>query len=378
MKTTNHRVKIGVAGFGYWGPNLVRNLSQAKDCELKVVCDASESRRAHLHRLHPGVAATPCFEELIEGTDLDAVVIATPVRFHYQMAKAALEAGKHVFIEKPIARTVDEAQELLDLAQEQERVLMVGHTFLFSPAVHRMKEIIDAGDIGKVQYVAARRLNLGLFQKDINVAWDLAPHDISILLHLLGEFPISVSCQGSSSLNRGIEDVTMMELKFRNNRCAFVHNSWLDPKKVRQMTVVGSRRMIVYDDTEPLEKLRIYDTRVEVPPHYDSFAEFTYSYHYGDVYVPYIKQDEPLKLECQHFVDCIRRGELPLSDGRLGLDVVRILEAASQSLKTKGGSIPLSSTSPVDRNGMEAPAPEKVLPLGELDRGTSPANVVTA
>ena len=181
-----------------------------------------------------------------------------------------------------------------------------------------------------------------MFQKDINVAWDLAPHDISILLHLLDELPQSVSCQGSSHVTRGIEDVTMMHLNFRKNRCAFIHNSWLDPKKVRQMTVVGSQRMIVYDDTEPLEKLKIYDARVVVPPHYDTFAEFTYSYHYGDAYVPYIKQDEPLKLECQHFLDCIQNGTTPITDGQLGLEVVRILEASSQSLRQNGASIDLS------------------------------------
>ena len=230
-------------------------------------------------------------------------------------------------------------------AEHQGLVLMVGHTFLFSPAVRRMKEIIDSGDIGEVQYIAARRLNLGLFQKDINVAWDLGPHDISIVLHLLDELPVSVSCQGSSHVTRGIEDVTMMYLTFPKNRCAFIHNSWLDPKKVRQMTVIGSRRMIVYDDTEPLEKLKIYDARVEVPPHYDTFAEFTYSYHYGDAYVPYIKQDEPLKLECQHFLECIRQECTPIAGGRHGLEVVRILEAAGESLRQQGASVAINTVS---------------------------------
>jgi predicted dehydrogenase len=300
-----------------------------------------------MRRLYPEVATTPRFEALLQDPELDALIIATPVHLHFEMAKAALNMGKHVFIEKPIARTEAEAQELVNLAHRQGLVLMVGHTFLFSPAVRRMKEIIDAGDIGHVQYISARRLNLGLFQKDINVAWDLAPHDISILLYLLEESPLSVSCQGSSHVTRGIEDVTMMYLNFRKNRCAFIHNSWLDPKKVRQMTVVGSQRMIVYDDTEPLEKLKIYDSRVEVPPHYDTFAEFTYSYHYGDAYVPYIKQDEPLKLECQHFLDCIRNRREPLTSGRLGLDVVRILEAANESLKLEGASVCLETAIPI-------------------------------
>jgi predicted dehydrogenase len=341
MNTHKRQITLGVVGCGYWGPNLVRNLRQAPDCQLKVVCDASENRLAHMKRLYPEVATTRQYEEVLGDAQLDAVVIATPVRFHYPMAKAALEAGKHVFIEKPIARTAAEAKELVELADSRGLVLMVGHTFLFSPAVRRMKEIIDAGDIGQIQYIAARRLNLGLFQKDINVAWDLAPHDISILLYLLEESPLSVSCQGASHVSRDIEDVTMMYLNFRKNRCAFIHNSWLDPKKVRQMTVVGSQRMIVYDDTEPLEKLKIYDARVEVPPHYDTFAEFTYSYHYGDAYVPYIKQDEPLKLECANFIESIREGKVPVTHGKLGLEVVRILEAANQSLQQRGASVNL-------------------------------------
>ncbi len=343
-------IKVGVVGCGYWGPNLVRNLRQAPDCQLKVLCDASESRLAHMRRLYPEVAGTRQYDDLLQDAELDAVVIATPVRFHFAMAKAALAAGKHVFIEKPLARTVAEAQELVSLARSQGLILMVGHTFLFSPAVRRMKEIIDAGDIGQVQYIAARRLNLGLFQKDINVAWDLAPHDISILLYLLEESPLNVSCQGSSHVSRGIEDVTMMYLNFRKNRCAFIHNSWLDPKKVRQMTVVGSQRMIVYDDTEPLEKLKIYDARVEVPPHYDTFAEFTYSYHYGDAYVPYIKQDEPLKLECANFIESIREGREPVTHGGLGLEVVRILEAANESLRRQGVSVSLEEPASA-RNG---------------------------
>jgi predicted dehydrogenase len=323
---------------------------------LKIICDASEQRLNHMRRLHPDVGTTRDFSQVVNDPEIDAVVIATPVRFHYEMAKACLEAGKHVFIEKPMARRECEARELVELAERQGLTIMVGHTFLFSPAVRRMKEIIDAGDIGEVQYIAARRLNLGLFQKDINVAWDLAPHDISILLYLLNESPVSVSCQGSSHVTRGIEDVTMMYLTFQKKRCAFVHNSWLDPKKVRQMTVVGSQRMIVYDDTEPLEKLKVYDARVEVPPHYDSFAEFTYSYHYGDAYVPYIKQDEPLKLECQHFIDCIRDKAHSITGGRMGLEVVRILAAADRSLAQQGVSMALDTDAEPATNVIHAPA----------------------
>jgi len=360
--TTTRTINVAVVGCGYWGPNLIRNFRQSQECQLKLLCDSSESRLGHMRRLYPEVAVTKNFEDVLKDDQIDAVVIATPVRFHHPMAKAALTLGKHVFIEKPIARTVAEATELVNLAEQKGLVLMVGHTFLFSPAVRRMKEIINAGDIGDVQYIAARRLNLGLFQKDINVAWDLAPHDLSILLHLLEESPLGVSCQGSCHVTRGIEDVTMMYLKFRKNLCAFIQNSWLDPKKVRQMTVVGSKRMIVYDDTEPLEKLKIYDARVEVPPHYDSFADFTYSYHYGDAYVPYIKQDEPLKLECQHFLQCISEGAVPITNGKLGLEVVRILEGASESLRQHGASVELGISAPWDaqrqqgfRNGNSVP-----------------------
>src|SRR2546423_6507063 len=341
MKSVKKLIKLGVVGCGYWGPNLVRNLRQSHECNLKLLCDISEQRLRHMHRLYPDLQTTTRFDDLLKDSEIDGIVIATPARFHYEMAKAALNAGKHVFVEKPIARTVTESEELVSLADQLGLVLMVGHTFLFSPAVRRMKEIIDAGDIGQVQYISARRLNLGLFQKDINVAWDLAPHDSSIILLLLEERPYSVCCQGSSHVTRNIEDVTMMYLNFAGNRCAFIQNSWLDPKKVRQMTVVGSRRMIVYDDTEPLEKLKIYDARVEVPPHYDTFAEFTYSYHYGDAYIPYIKQDEPLKLECQHFLECVRQGTPPITDGRLGLEVVRILDAAGMSLQQHGVAVPL-------------------------------------
>ena len=345
MKNSKKVIRVGVVGCGYWGPNLIRNLRQSPDCLLKIICDKSEQRLKHMRKLHHDVATTNEYQELLQDAELDAIVVATPVRFHFDMAKAALMAGKHVFVEKPLARTVAEAEELVAIAEQKGLVLMVGHTFLFSPAVRRMKEIIDSGDIGELQYISARRLNLGLFQKDINVAWDLAPHDISIILHLLDEQPSSVSCQGSSHVNRSIEDVTMMYLTFKKNRCAFIQNSWLDPKKVRQMTVVGSRRMIIYDDTEPLEKLKIYDARVEVPPHYDSFAEFQYSYHYGDAYIPYIKQDEPLKLECQHFIDCIRGDATPITGGRAGLEVVRILEASSDSLKQQGQAVSLTKSS---------------------------------
>ena len=226
---------------------------------------------------------------------------------------------------------------------------MTGHTFLYSPAVRKIKEIVDHGDIGEIRYISARRLNLGLFQKDINVAWDLAPHDISIVLHIMGEQPVTVNCRGSAHVTPGVEDVTAMCLTFRNQKSAIINSSWLDPRKIREMTIVGSKRMIVYDDVAPLEKIRIFDARVERPPHYDTFAEFHYAYHYGDVYSPYIKQEEPLKTECQHFLDCIRDGTTPLTDGSKGLELVRILEASSESLKLGGSPVELISGQNGDR-----------------------------
>jgi len=336
-------INVGVVGCGYWGPNLIRNFRQLPNCKLSLMCDASRERLAHLKSLYPEVDGHTDFSQALSVAGLDAVVIATPVRFHHKMAKASLLAGKHTFIEKPMAASTEECRELVELAEEKGLILMIGHTFLYSPAVRKMKEIIDRGDIGELRYISSRRLNLGLFQKDINVAWDLAPHDISIILHLLGEVPKSVNCRGEAHVTPGIEDVTNMCLTFKNHRSALVQSSWLDPRKVREMTVVGSKRMIVYDDVAPLEKLRIYDTRVEVPPHYDTFAEFQYSYHYGDMYVPYLKQEEPLKVECQHFLDCISHGRKPLTDGRSGLELVRILEAASASLKNHGAPVEMGT-----------------------------------
>jgi predicted dehydrogenase len=244
-----------------------------------------------------------------------------------------------VFIEKPMATSSAECDELVAMADASNLTLMVGHTFLYSAPVRRIKEIIGRGDIGEIRYISARRLNLGLFQRTINVTWDLAPHDISIILYVTGMLPSSVNCQGNSHVTKGIEDVTSLCMNFESGVFATVQNSWLDPRKVREMTIVGSRRMIVYDDVQPLEKVRIYDVRVETPPHYDTFAEFQYSYHYGDSYIPYVKQEEPLKVECQHFLDCIRTRRRPITDGVHGSHVVRVLEAASESLRSQGAAV---------------------------------------
>jgi predicted dehydrogenase len=338
----NKPIKVGVVGCGYWGPNLVRNFNSLPECQLKMICDSNEERLKHLKVLYPDVQRATNYEVMLNGIGLDAVVIATSVKWHYSMAKESLNAGKHTFIEKPMASSSEECEELIELAEKKGLILMTGHTFLYSPVIKKIKEIVDHGDIGDIRYISARRLNLGLFQKDINVTWDLAPHDISIIQHIMNESPISVNCRGCAHITPGVEDVTMTCLSFTKQRTAIIHNSWLDPRKIREMTIVGSKRMIVYDDVTQLEKIRVFDARVETPPHYDTFAEFQYAYHYGDVYAPYVKQEEPLKSECQHFLDCIKNGNTPLSDGKNGLDLVRILEASSKSLLLGGAAVNLT------------------------------------
>ena len=335
------RITVGVVGCGYWGPNLVRNFHGIGDCRLRVVCDRDRKRLKHVCSLYPGVEPERDFEALLLPRRVQAVVIATPVHTHYALAKAALQAGKHVMIEKPMAASSSQCEELVALARRRKRTLMVGHTFLYSPAVKKIKEIVASGEIGDIQYISSRRLNLGLFQKDINVVWDLAPHDLSIICDLMGEWPCGVNCQGNANVTPGVEDVANLTLSFPAGGYATVQSSWLDPRKVREMTIVGTKKMIVYDDIEPLQKIRIYDQHVTVPAYYDTFAEFTYSYHYGDMHAPRVVQEEPLKTECQHFIDCIRNRTRPTTCGEQGLALVRILESADESLRQGGARIEL-------------------------------------
>jgi len=342
MKNSAKKLSVGVVGCGYWGPNLIRNFNSLANCNLTAVCDLKPERLKHMQTLYSEIEVFSDFNQFLAGADIDAVVVATPVKYHYPLAKACLQAGKHILIEKPMASSVAECEELNGIADRGGLTLMVGHTFLFSEPVSRIKEIVDSGDIGDIRYISSQRLNLGLFQSDINVAWDLAPHDISIILHILGESPVVVNCQGNDHVTPGIEDVTNLSLSFVSKCFATVQSSWLEPRKVRQMTIVGTRKMIVYDDLEPLEKLRVYDVRVERPPHYDTFAEFHYSYHYGDSYIPHLKQEEPLKVLCQHFLECVENGKRPLSCGKKGLELVRILEASSASLKIGGAPVNVS------------------------------------
>jgi len=339
-------IRVGVIGCGYWGPNLIRNFMSLDNCNVKAACDLKQERLNHIKQLYNGVEVTTKFEDLVDDKDIDAIAIATPTFSHFEFAKRSLEAGKHTFVEKPMATSASECEKLLHLAQSKRLTLMVGHTFIYSSPVRRISEIVDSGDIGKLQYISSQRLSLGLFQTDINVTWDLAPHDISIILFIMGVPPSYVNCQGKAHVKPGVEDVTNLSLTFPNGGFATIQSSWLDPNKVRRMTFVGSKRMILYDDNEPLEKIRIYDKRVEVPPHYDTFAEFHYSYHHGDMYSPYLKLVEPLKVQSQHFLDCIITGDKSLSSGLEGLQVVQILEAATESLKSGGARVKVPGFTP--------------------------------
>jgi predicted dehydrogenase len=303
------------------------------------LCDLDPGRLEKVRKLYPEAACYVSFNQMLREADLDAVMIATPLSQHFELGKASLLAGKHVFIEKPLASSVSECAELTFLAKSRGLTLMVGHIFLYSAAVQAIRKIIDSGDLGEIRYINSQRLNLGLFRNDINVVWDLAPHDLSMILFLLGRFPTAVNCQGHANITPGIEDVANLSLTFDADRFVTVQSSWLEPRKVRQMTVVGARKMIVYNDVEPLEKIRIYDTRIERPPHYNGLGEFQYAYHYGDSYIPKLAQTEPLCQMTRHFLDCIHGGSLPLTNGDSGRDVVRILEACSESLRANGERI---------------------------------------
>jgi predicted dehydrogenase len=333
---------IAVVGCGYWGPNLIRNFNSLPICNVKIACDLDEDRLIHMKSLYHDIEITNEFEKVIDSSEIDVIAIATPVHYHFEIAKKSLLAGKHTFIEKPMASSAAECNELIEIAESKNLTIIVGHTFIYSPPVRKIKEIINRNMLGEIQYISARRLNLGLFQTDINVSWDLAPHDISIILYVMGISPVSVNCQGKAHVNPNIEDVTSMALNFDNGGFGTIQSSWLDPNKIREMTFVGSRRMLVYNDLEPAEKIKIYDKRVETPPYYDTFAEFHYSYHYGDMYAPYVKQYEPLQKECRDFLDCIKTGEKPEAGGIEGLKVVEILEAASESLKREGAKVEIS------------------------------------
>ncbi len=339
---------VGVVGLGYWGPNHIRNLCNLQCADEIFACDLDDRRREHIRKLYPGVAALAEFSKLLDNRAVEAVIVATPVSSHFPMAQAALRAGKSVLVEKPLAMSRAEALELIRLARENRCVLMVGHTFEYSAPVRKIKQLLDSGALGDVFYISSTRANLGLFQRDVNVAWDLATHDISIITMLMGRAPAAVSCQGQSHYRDRTEDVALLTLDFGNSVVAFIHVSWLDPNKIRRTTIVGSRQMLVYDDTAAQEKIRIYDKGVTVHPYYDTYGEFQLSYRYGDIHVPRIEEPEPLKVECEHFIDCVRGGFVPMTDGLSGLRVVSVLEAANESLRNGGLAVPVAFSGGAD------------------------------
>jgi predicted dehydrogenase len=336
-------VRLAQVGLGYWGPNLARNLALVEGGELAMLCDADKGRLERMARQLPGPRLVTDFADVLADDTIDAVVIATPVDTHFTLAKAALEAGKHILVEKPLATTSADCEALIALADERDLRLMVGHVFVYNPAVRRVKELIDSGELGEVYYVYSQRLNLGQVRHDVNALWNFAPHDISILCDWLDAEPTEVTARGFSYVQPGIEDVVFMTMAFPGGVGANVHISWLDPLKIRRMTVVGSEKMVVYDDVSADAKITVYDrgvTKLLVDKSeaslgsYRTFGEFQLLLRAGDVLIPKLVFTEPLKIECQHFVDCIRTGETPRSDGRAGLRVVRTLEAAQRSMTT--------------------------------------------
>lgn len=339
--TQGRLLNIGVIGYGYWGPKLVRNFQEIASTRVSMISDLKLDRLVAVTKTYPDVKITPNYHDLLD-SDVDAVVVATPISTHFAIARECLLHDKHVLIEKPLARSSAEVQELIDLANERKRVLMVGHTFEYNPAVELLKEIVSSGELGRIYYAYTARTNLGIFQKDVNVIWDLAPHDISILTYVLNVEPIDVSAVGAAYVQKGIHDVAHITVNFSQQIQAHIHVSWLDPCKVRRITIVGDSKMVVYDDVETLEKIKIYDTGVQVPEHTDNYGEFALSYRYGDISVPRVPLNEPLKIECSHFADCIKNGTRPRSDGFVGLKVVKVLESAQKSLLDGGTREPIA------------------------------------
>ena len=330
-------VRIGVVGVGYWGPNLVRNLQELGCAEVRWICDLRSEQLAAIRGRYPAVRTTQRVSDLLEDEAVDALAIATPISTHHALAMAALDAGKHVLVEKPLAASITQAEELVAKAESAGLVLMPGHTFLYSPAVNLIRELIEEGDLGEVYFISTSRVNLGLHQADVSVAWDLAPHDFSILRYWLEETPEYVSALTRDCILPGTPDVAFIDLEFESRAIAHVELSWLAPAKLRRTTIVGSEKMIVYDDTS-IEPVRIYDSGVlmEDP---QSFGEFKLTYRTGDIVSPRVGASEPLSLELADFCDAIRNGTEPSSHAYLGLEVVRMIEATEQSIQQQGARV---------------------------------------
>jgi predicted dehydrogenase len=328
-------IKVGIIGYGYWGPNLVRNFSAAEGSYVDMVCDMNQQALKKVRKTYPTVKVTTDCEELIKDPGNDVVAIATPVFTHYELAKKALNAGKHVFIEKPFTYTSAEAEELIELAEKKNLKIMVDHTFLYTGAVRKIKQLVEDNVLGDIFYYDSVRVNLGLFQHDINVVWDLAPHDIAIMEYIIGEKPKAVIATGAEHFNRGLEDIAYLTVYFRDNIIGHINVNWLSPVKVRTTLIGGQKKMLVWNDLEPDEKIKIYDKGVQVKTREGKY-NLLVSYRSGDMWAPKVEQTEALKLMVEKFVDYISNGGNIVNDGMAGLRVVRLLEASSKSLKNNG------------------------------------------
>jgi predicted dehydrogenase len=327
-------VQVAAVGLGAWGWGVARNFYELKDCELVACCDVDAKRRDAATSAWPGTLGFANFDEMLRKTPASAVAIAAPAVMHYELTKKALLADRDVLVEKPFTLNVRDAEELAELADKRNRVLMVGHLLEYHPVVRRLRKLVRSGELGPIYYIYSQRVNLGRIRGDENAMWSFAPHDLSVLMYLLDMEPADVSVRGQSFIQNGIEDVVFMSLFFDNRIMAHIHLSWLDPHKIRRTTVVGAKRMAVFDDIEVTEKLRIYDNYAEVPPA-ATYGE-AIQVRFGDILIPRVETSEPLKVECQHFVECVRTRRKPLTDSRSGIRVVRILEAAQRSLEHDG------------------------------------------
>jgi predicted dehydrogenase len=327
-------INIAVVGAGAWGKNHIRVFSELPNVRLKYVCDSDPSKLAFVRKAHPQSQTVENLKPILQDPEVRGVVVASSAISHYPLSKEILLAGKDVLVEKPMALNEKDAEEMLEIAEKKDRIFMVGHLLIYHSVVDRLKEMISSGELGKIHYIYTQRVNLGVIRQDENALLSFAPHDLSVILHLIEEKPVVVSAHGESYIQNGIEDVVFLSLRFSDGKMANVHLSWLDPHKLRKITIVGSRKMAVFDDMEASEKLKIYDKGVRSPS-YDTYGEYL-SLRFGDITIPNVKMVEPLRAEAEHFIHCIEsRGE-PKTDGRDGLEVVRILIAAQESLKKKG------------------------------------------
>ena len=336
------KINLAVVGSGYWGPNLIRNIAGLPDATLHTICDLNPKALQTAAERYPGVRTTPNFSDVLADSEIQGIVLATPAHLHAEMGRQALEAGKHLMVEKPLALRAVDAKALVDLAAAKHLRLMVGHVFEYNPAVIALRDLVQRGELGKVLYLYSARLNLGIVRDDLNAMWNLAPHDFSIINYVLGKTPIKVTARGFRLLGRKLEDVAFVTLEYADGEVAHVHVSWLDPGKVRSLTVVGESKMAVYDDVSDV-RLKIYDKGVMPDSLPNDFGEFKLITRGGDILIPKLDTTEPLRAECAHFVECIRTGKTPTSDGVDGYRVVQMLEAAQRSMENDGAVVTIAS-----------------------------------